>query len=571
MADYNKPSIGSGFNDNPPPDDGTEVTSNEVTWSKHLTKLANPLKAYIDAVNDAVQSRFNVTPDYSQTQAEIDAGVTPSDTQYQVGDIRRWGDNATPGTTDMTTVIQNGIDVLSQGGGGVLRLRGETYAVSAVIKLKSNVTLAGEGWEKTKLVGTSWGDSSNYRVIHLDREDGAHTDVFVKNLEITSADTAKNNNGAALQLQRVTNFGVEGVKVIDGSDACIRVDGYGDGTFVDDPEDPFWNNTRGGYIRHCHTLRGSTGIEIEGGAEDIDVSNNNIEGHGDGSQQHALRISSGYNIRIFGNDIRGANRAIWLDRHRDIFVWGNKLTCQSTQVIVDLIGFDQTAVSLDSENVFINENVFYGDDVRCISDSVGGTSDRYSFNVHVFNNRFDTDNVHSSASITFRNARSVHVCNNIGIGGEEVNLWNGASTGSVINNRMGLQFDASYDKLISKGGSDVIVHGNIDPSTLTSGRPAINFAPLGAAAAAPTSGTYEAGDLIFNGEPAAGEPLGWICVSDGSPGTWIPFGGLQSASAWTDGGAHSVLRDTTGTSTAGEALQLIETLVADLKSAGILQ
>lgn len=43
---------------------------------------------------------------YPQTQAESDAGVTPTNYYYPPGNVLRYGTNATPGTTDMTAAIQ---------------------------------------------------------------------------------------------------------------------------------------------------------------------------------------------------------------------------------------------------------------------------------------------------------------------------------------------------------------------------------------------------------------------------------------------------------------------------------
>ncbi len=38
--------------------------------------------------------------------------------------------------------------------------------------------------------------------------------------------------------------------------------------------------------------------------------------------------------------------------------------------------------------------------------------------------------------------------------------------------------------------------------------------------AAPTTGTWKLGDIVFNSTPTAGGPMGWMCVAAGSPGTW---------------------------------------------------
>lgn len=42
---------------------------------------------------------------YPQTAAETSAGVTPTYYYYPPGDVRRYGANTTPGTTDMTTAV----------------------------------------------------------------------------------------------------------------------------------------------------------------------------------------------------------------------------------------------------------------------------------------------------------------------------------------------------------------------------------------------------------------------------------------------------------------------------------
>ncbi len=46
--------------------------------------------------------------------------------------------------------------------------------------------------------------------------------------------------------------------------------------------------------------------------------------------------------------------------------------------------------------------------------------------------------------------------------------------------------------------------------------------------AAPVSGTFQAGDLIFNRSPVAGGTAGWICVAGGSPGSWKTFGPISA-------------------------------------------
>ena len=46
--------------------------------------------------------------------------------------------------------------------------------------------------------------------------------------------------------------------------------------------------------------------------------------------------------------------------------------------------------------------------------------------------------------------------------------------------------------------------------------------------AAPASGTYRQGDIIWNTAPSAGADIGWVCVTGGTPGTWKTFGAIAA-------------------------------------------
>jgi hypothetical protein len=42
----------------------------------------------------------------------------------------------------------------------------------------------------------------------------------------------------------------------------------------------------------------------------------------------------------------------------------------------------------------------------------------------------------------------------------------------------------------------------------------------------PTTGTWVAGDLCYNAVPAVGSPIGWMCRTGGTPGTWTALANL---------------------------------------------
>lgn len=55
---YTQVSI-TGYNANPPDDDGSQVASNEIEWAKHKDKLGDPLKTAVEAINTNVNSAFD--------------------------------------------------------------------------------------------------------------------------------------------------------------------------------------------------------------------------------------------------------------------------------------------------------------------------------------------------------------------------------------------------------------------------------------------------------------------------------------------------------------------------------
>lgn len=44
---------------------------------------------------------------------------------------------------------------------------------------------------------------------------------------------------------------------------------------------------------------------------------------------------------------------------------------------------------------------------------------------------------------------------------------------------------------------------------------------------APTEGYFNKGDICWNTDPKPTDYIGWVCVSSGSPGQWVPFGAIN--------------------------------------------
>mgnify|MGYP005817360219 CR=1 FL=1 len=64
----------SGYNASPPADDGTVAASNQVNWSKHKTKLSDPIADQVDSLQTALTSHFNQGPDAKSTNYTTVAG-----------------------------------------------------------------------------------------------------------------------------------------------------------------------------------------------------------------------------------------------------------------------------------------------------------------------------------------------------------------------------------------------------------------------------------------------------------------------------------------------------------------
>ena len=91
----------TSYNSNPPADDGSQVAANRVQWSTHITKIGNPLKTAIEAINTNANTAF--------TKMFGHAGVTATATNYTVtaadqGKLVKVTASATITTPDATVV-----------------------------------------------------------------------------------------------------------------------------------------------------------------------------------------------------------------------------------------------------------------------------------------------------------------------------------------------------------------------------------------------------------------------------------------------------------------------------------
>jgi len=123
------------------------VLSSTAVTPSIITALMATSTADQDVLLALLMNRSDTAPALTslvRTAAEIAASVMPVNYAYVEGVINRYGHNTTPGTTDMTSAIQNALAV-AHNGAGVVRALGETYLTGNIDWPGNNLSLIGTG------------------------------------------------------------------------------------------------------------------------------------------------------------------------------------------------------------------------------------------------------------------------------------------------------------------------------------------------------------------------------------------------------------------------------------------
>jgi hypothetical protein len=84
----------------------------------------------------------------------------------------------------------------------------------------------------------------------------------------------------------------------------------------------------------------------------------------------------------------------------------------------------------------------------------------------------------------------------------------------------------------------------------------------------PVTGTWTAGDLVYNSDPDSGEAAGWVCTTSGTPGTWQDWGSIGPGSAGTTLGLLNI-RDYQGSVVSGDWGPAFAAAITDAISTGV--
>lgn len=347
----------------------------------------------------------------------------------------------------------------------------------------------------------------------------------------------------------------------------------------------------GGIIRDCW-FSGTTGVQIPGTADiqisrcyfdgttngiaftapseanNVEINSNHFTGNAFG-----ITLKNVRDVRIVGNAFRGDNS------HSIHILFSSSGTCTDVLVAANTFytasGSPQVGaagslmVKLDSvvDCLAIDGNNFDG----CLGEAIfceAGTAT----NISICNNQFKNiggdvisfTNTGNGVSIRNNNFNSgisdkavkfnVGTDGNIEIQGNRVRSANTALTASfdgaafdinqatlaVLSDNVLTSTTMVYGILIRSGVAKAIINNNHVQGATTSNY-SINVNPektLSAQSfygnnvsyfnAAPSTGTWVRGDIVWNIEPSAAGTPGWVCTASGSPGTWKAMANLAS-------------------------------------------
>lgn len=141
----------SGYNSNPPPDDGSTSASNQLKWSTIKSKLSDPLNTFASAINAALVTAFG--------KAIGGAGVTSTGTDYSVQSsdqgklVRATAAGITVTTPDATDVGSPFVFAVLNNSSGTITLDGYS---SQTVDGNANVTVSSGTGMMLFTDGTNW-------------------------------------------------------------------------------------------------------------------------------------------------------------------------------------------------------------------------------------------------------------------------------------------------------------------------------------------------------------------------------------------------------------------------------
>lgn len=124
--------------------------------------------------------------------------------------------------------------------------------------------------------------------------------------------------------------------------------------------------------------------------------------------------------------------------------------------------------------------------------------------------------------------------------GIRIGNWTNSDLHMITDDTIRLTIKANGNIVVGTQGANnasVNIHGRLglgvtnldaDVSLSTSGPIKIEGKKMQSGSSAPSNGSYNLGDIVWNNNPQPTGYVGWICIREGTPGIWKPFGTISS-------------------------------------------
>lgn len=112
----------SGYNANPPSDDGAQTSTNEITWAKHKDKLSDPVKTALESINTNLVTAFALVYGGGATSISSAHTISSASRGKRLSVTNETTvtliPSATAGTTFVLTIANDGTNVVAIDGDG---------------------------------------------------------------------------------------------------------------------------------------------------------------------------------------------------------------------------------------------------------------------------------------------------------------------------------------------------------------------------------------------------------------------------------------------------------------------
>lgn len=432
------------------------------------------------------------------------------------------------GVTDDAAAIQSCVNAAVAAGGGAVFLPTGTYKITAAISVVSKkISIFGEGADATVIQALSCNG------INISTPSSDRNTQFFEDFSLIGA-AGSTANWAAVE-SILPPGGTSGVDSRDGLHFNrLKLIDWNQGFIIADTWE--WS------IQFCKFQKVRNPIRLNNYAMVGRILNNFMvyesgDSHGGSAQPYAIDLQGpvcegtliqGNQLYGFARGLNAANAIFINFVFNDVYATqygivvgtvNNLFTCignyievnQNNSIAIYLQPFN---TEINSENVIHANNLIASGGTNVTGIQIGDPATQYAWHNDIQFNLFT------------------------GFSAYDINFPEGAGKSNVANNRFNSSAVTATIRLGSVYGPPVTIAQNwcyktidiVNAADLTDGKILLsqntenNTYQAWRQTAAPTTGTWRLGDIVWNSDPASTEYVGWVCTVGGTPGTWKGFG-----------------------------------------------